>query len=383
LITDLVGRWLKPPSAGTQKLQECFDPQRNNLTAVRLGLAVTVAVGHAMAVGFGHQPGIAGTDLGDLAVDAFFVLSGFLLAGSYLRLASIRRYAWHRFLRIMPGFWVCLALTAVFVAPIVAWQQGRSATSVFTAGPQSALDYVVANSTLLMRQFGIAGLPEHVPVPDVMDGSLWTLFYEAVCYAGVVVLAVLGGLRSRRPITLLVVGGLWALIALNAVGVHLVGQERILRLAFMFLLGTAMFLYARTIPVRNDVAVASLVLVLAALIWLPDYRMLAAPAFAYLCLWLVVFRPPQRMLQRDLSYGLYVYHWPIEQLLVVAGLTALGAWTFIVISLALAIAAAALSWRLVERPSLRYKNAAWVEGSGRKARTSVEARLSGEVPADS
>jgi peptidoglycan/LPS O-acetylase OafA/YrhL len=348
LITDPQGR-----------LQACFDPRRNHLGAIRLGLATTVALTHAQAVGFGHQPHLGSTKIGELAVDAFFVLSGFLLAGSYLRLNSIPRYLWHRFLRIMPGFWVCLLLTALVVAPLIAWMQDRSATSVF-AGEQSSFDYLVQNSALAIRQFGVAGLPEGVPAPDNLNGSLWTLGFEALCYLGVICLGLIGALRRRPEITLAIVTALWIATVTHAFEFELMPQQRLLRFALMFLLGSVIYLYAGMIPVGRWYAVAAVGLLLASLLLLPQYRALGGPALAYLSLWLAVVRPPQGIWHSDLSYGLYVYHWPVLQLLVVAGVRSVGEPAFIVIGVTLAAVAAALSWTLVERPALQLKDAAWV-----------------------
>lgn len=344
-------------------LQERFDPRRNHLSTIRLALAVTVAVIHAMEIGFGHQPSIGSSTFGDLAVDAFFVLSGFLLTGSYLRLNSVRRYAWHRFLRIMPAFWVCLLVIAVLVAPLIAWLQGRAALSVFT-GAQSSVDFLLGNAFLLIRQFGIAGLPVGVPQVGVLNGSLWTLFYEAICYAAVVALGVVGALRRRPVITLTVVGLLWAATSLNAVGAQVVGQERLLRFALMFLIGTVIYLYADRIPVRAGLAAGSAGLLVAALLVLPDYRAVAAPAFGYLCLWLTVVRPPTTTSRADYSYGLYVYHWPVLQILAVVDAMALGEPVFILLGVTLALGLAVLSWIMVERPALRFKDATWVTPTG-------------------
>ncbi|HST81866.1 MAG TPA: acyltransferase [Kineosporiaceae bacterium] len=343
----------------TGSLGERFDPRRNHLGTIRLVLALVVAVTHAMELGFAHQPGIGGAFLSDLAVDAFFVLSGFLLAGSYLRLESVRRYAWHRFLRIMPAFWVCLLVIALVVAPLIAWLQGRAALSVFT-GPQSAVDFLRANAFLPIRQFGIAGLPVDVLQAGVLNGSLWTLFYEALCYTFVIVLGLLGALRRRPAMALAVVGLLWAVTALNTFGPQIISQERFLRLTFMFLIGSVMSLYAGRIPMRSGLAAASVALVLAALVWLPDYRAVAAPAFGYLCLWLTVVRPPATNLRSDYSYGLYVYHWPILQILAVTDTMRLTEPVFVLLGVILAFGAAVLSWVWVERPALRFKDAAWV-----------------------
>jgi peptidoglycan/LPS O-acetylase OafA/YrhL len=348
-------------------LQERFDPRNNHLSVIRLGLATLVAVVHGLQVGFGHQPYLGRTGYGELAVDAFFVLSGFLLAGSYLRLNSIRRYAWHRFLRIMPGFWVCLLVTALAAAPMIAYLEGRTITSVFR-GDESAIRFLTSNCLLLMQQFGIVGLPTYGGEPGILNGSLWTLFYEALCYAAVVGLGVIGALRRRPEITLFVIGLLWAAIAINSAGVDVVGQERMLRFGLMFLIGTGLCLYADRVPVRGDLALVALAGVLLSLLFLPDYRALAAPAFGYLCLWLVVLRvPTTTWLRSDFSYGLYVYHWPILQILVAAGVTHLGRPVFVIVGVALAMAAALFSWDLVERPALQYKDAAWVTSDRRRA----------------
>ena len=173
-----------------------FDARNNALWSLRLTLATVVAVVHIQELGWREQPLLGDTLLGDLAVDGFFVISGFLVTRSALRLSSLRRFAWHRALRIMPGFWVCLAFTAFVAAPIVAVQRSRPATSVLT-GPESSVSFVTDNAALLIRQWQIAGLPGPLRA-EAMNGALWTLYYEAVCYLGIGVLVAVGVLRSGR-----------------------------------------------------------------------------------------------------------------------------------------------------------------------------------------
>lgn len=363
MTTDATARAPEAARArgGARTLADRFDARRNSLTMLRLGLALSVAFVHALAVGFGHQPWIGSATVGDLAVDGFFVLSGFLVTRSLLRLPTVRRYAWHRFLRIMPGFWVCLVVTAVAVAPVVAVLSGRPALSVWTVGDRSALDYLVRNSALLMVQFDIAGLPAEVPTPGAMDGSLWTLFYEACCYALVLGLGLAGLLGRRRILTLGLATGLWAATVANSVGLVVVGQERLLRFTFLFLLGGLAWVFAHRVPIRGRLAAASAAVLVPSLLLLPDYRALAAPAFAYLCLYAVVALPLRQNPSWDLSYGLYIYHWPVQQVLVLLGLAAWGEPAFVAVSLLLATGAAAVSWKLVEGPSLGLKDAAWVD----------------------
>lgn len=333
------------------------------MNLLRLALATTVALVHTMLIATGHQPQTGSTDLGSLAVDAFFVLSGFLVARSYLRLNSLRRYLWHRALRILPGFWLSLLLTALVVAPLLAVLEGRSITSVFTV-PDSALDYLTRNALLHIAQFGISGLATDSGAPNVINGSLWTLFYEACCYVLIAGLGVLGILRRQRwwgrwLVAALLIA-LWLLTIAATAGWNPLGSPLMLRLSFVFLLGTAGHLFADQIPMRGWLAALSVVLVVLGLAVLPDYRALAGPAFAYLCLWVVVRCPWRPHLRTDLSYGMYVWHWPIAQLLFAAGAAALTAVPFIVLGLTVTAAVAAASWSLVERPALSWKDAAWV-----------------------
>ncbi|WP_285593560.1 acyltransferase [Kineosporia sp. NBRC 101731] len=347
-------RGADPKTLGTR-----FSPRHNHLGLLRLVLALTVGVTHATEIGYGWQPQFAGTQLGELCVDAFFVLSGFLLVGSFLRLDSVRRYAWHRFLRIVPGFWVCLVVTATLIAPLIAWLQDVPMRTLIN-GQDSAVDYVIRNAALLMRQWGVSGLPSDVEMTGVLNGSLWTLFYEAACYASIIALGVFGGLRRRPVMTLGAVGALWVVTVLNDYQIVYLGQERILRLSFMFLIGSVLYLYAHQVPMSRWLTLAAVGVVVAGVAFFDDYRVLAGPAFGYLCLALAVSRLRIPDPRTDISYGLYVYHWPLLQVFNLLGLATYGVWVFAPAGLAAAAVVALLSWKLVEKPALGFKDAGWV-----------------------
>lgn len=95
-----------------------FDPRRNSLNFLRLVLAVTVVISHASALGgFAGEWIFQRVAVGTLAVYGFFGISGYLIASSALH-NSLGRYLWQRFLRIMPGYWVCLVVTALGIGAI-------------------------------------------------------------------------------------------------------------------------------------------------------------------------------------------------------------------------------------------------------------------------
>ncbi|GAB6897678.1 acyltransferase family protein [Kineosporia succinea] len=343
-----------PPTLAT-----AFDPRDNALNVMRLALAVLVAVVHASFLGYGWQPHIGHTEVGALAVDAFFVLSGFLVVRSYLRLKSLPRYVWHRALRILPGFYACLTVTALFIAPLLAVVVGRPATSVLS-GEDSSVGYLTANAGLLMRQFGIAGLPGTGGNPDVVNGSLWTLFYEAFCYGLAAGLGLLGILTRRLWVLPMLIAGLWVATLASAVGVNPLGSEYLLRFALVFLLGTAGLLFADLIPIHAGLALGAFAVLMLSLLHFENYRVLGAPAFAYLCLYAMVRLPVPWEPRWDVSYGMYVWHWPVAQLLVALRITEFPGVVFVLAVVAVAGAVSALSWNLVEKPAMGLKHAAWV-----------------------
>jgi peptidoglycan/LPS O-acetylase OafA/YrhL len=334
-------------------LQARFDPRRNGFDALRVLFAVLVALGHGISAHAGAQPRIGQSGIGDFAVDGFFVLSGFLVTRSWLRLESFPRFAWHRFLRIMPGFWVCLVVVAFVAAPVAAVLQGMSPLQAFTGTP-SAWSFVLQNAGLLIVHFDIAGILADLPKENSFNGSLWTLVFEAFCYAIVGVLGALGLLRRRPALVPVAAAVLLALTAMQEAGLPVLLNDRVIRLVLMFLLGATAYLYADRIPLRGGLVAAAASLFLLSLALFDDYRVLGAVPFGYLCLWLGT-RFAWRM-RADLSYGIYIYHWPLQQILVLTALGTAPAAVFVPVSVALALLPAAASWYLVERPALRHKD---------------------------
>ena len=84
----------------------------------------------------------------------------------------------------------------------------------------------------------------------------------------------------------------------------------------------------------------------------------APPPSSHVLLWLAIRLPFNLRLPVDLSYGVFMYHWPLQQLLVLTAAFALPTWAFVVVSLGLSAPVALLSWKLVEKPALAKKN--WV-----------------------
>jgi peptidoglycan/LPS O-acetylase OafA/YrhL len=343
-----------------RSLADTFDARRNSFDALRLVLAGLVAIDHGVILRTGIFHQVNGTALGDFAVDGFFVLSGFLVCRSYLRLDSLPRFVWHRFVRILPGFWACLLVTALIAAPLVAILEGRPITAAFT-GEHSALRYLVVNAALVMNQFGIAGLLSANPVPLTFDGALWTLIFEALCYALLAGLGVLGVLKSRRWIVLAVVLGLHGLTILQTLGFDVVVGDLLVRLALMFFLGSAACLFADRVLMTGALAGAAAAIFTFSILFATPYRLVGAAAFAYLIVWVGTSIPWKVHVRTDLSYGMYIYHYLVLQVLMLTSAWRLPTPLFVILGVLVALVPAAASWFLVEKPALARKNGPLIE----------------------
>lgn len=344
-------------------LAEAFDPRANALNTLRLVLAAAVMLSHAALLGGFELPRPVMTMLGEGAVDGFFALSGFLLARSWLANPQWGRYLWRRFLRILPAFWVCLAVTALVTVPLVLAVSGFPMRD-YWSDPAGPWGYLWRNAALWMGQPGIAGTPSAVAYPGTWNGSLWTLFWEFLCYLALLLLGLAGVLR-RRYLVLAVAALLWALTAAKTLlpGLEDAYFDSFLghvapRLLLMFAVGATLYLFADVLPMHPLFAGAALLLLLAALNSGVDYRMLGGPAWAFLLLWLGTRLRTRIGSRTDISYGVYIYAFPIQQSLAVTGVAAIGWLGSAALAMVLTLPFAFASWFVVERPAMRWKSAA-------------------------
>ncbi len=369
----------RSPSAGGLTFSHTFDSRKNAFAFLRLFLAVAVIFSHTYPLGgFGLDPLEIATGgqytIGLLAVAMFFVLSGFLICRSASGSISVGRFLWHRFLRIFPGYWVCLILCACVFAPFVALVEFDAPLRVFSAPWNSPQSFMWKNAALFhgqelsiggilfIRPDSIAGLLRNNPVPFTINGSLWTLPFEGACYLGVAVLLALGVLRRARLIILLISLGFGGLHAFNCLyradfqryfpypGVGLA-----VMLPLFFLAGCLCFLYREKIPHSTAVFVACLVASGVSL-RLGCFELIAPLTITYLCLWLAFTLPLRAADARgDFSYGAYIYAFPVQQGFALLHLQNLGFVPYFLCSLLLTAFLAFLSHRLIEAPALRWK----------------------------
>jgi peptidoglycan/LPS O-acetylase OafA/YrhL len=349
------------------KLGHVFNPRRNALNAWRLLLAAEVIVCHSWGM-TGRVPSLRPFYqlLLNAGVDGFFAISGFLITASWLSNPRLREFLGARALRILPGFYVCLLVTAFVIAPIGVAMQGGSGTRLITSG--ASLEFVLKNSAVALVKFDIGGTPRGIPAAGAWNGSLWSLMWEVMCYLVVAAIGVVG-LANRRWISpAIFVAALLGTISLPTIalpegtGDHQQGGVAIAliylaaRAAIMFSAGAFLYQWRDVIPARWSLVVVSAVIVAASSV-LPNYRMVAAIPLAYAVIVSGALIHSRRLrLRTDLSYGVYIYASPMQQVLAMNGLIWLTPLAFAALSAAVTLPLAALSWFLVEKPAQALKH---------------------------
>lgn len=339
------------------KLGEVFDPRSNALNALRLAMATEVILWHSFAVTGSVLPSAPVRQLlFGVGVDGFFAISGFLITASWRNNPRLRDYLVARALRILPGLYVCLVVTAFVIAPIgVAIQGGPAAKLLLSSAP---FEYVVENSAIAVLKFDVGGTPTGVPIPGMWNGSLWTLIYEVLCYVAVLALG-LAGLANRRwtsaVVLVLALGVAASLPPMTFPGVWS-NEQCIARFAIVFAAGALVYQWKDAIPARWSLVAVSVVIVLLTGL-LPDYRLVGAVPLAYAVIVSgALIHNKYLRLPTDLSYGVYIYAFPVQQLLVICGLVKLNPVVFAVVATIATLPLAALSWLLIEKPALSLKS---------------------------
>ncbi len=337
-----------------------------NFWALRHLAALCVLFAHAFALSgklpmellrvFPFLAGIA-----PFGVAMFFAISGFLISQSWHTRPRALRFMAHRALRIMPG--LC---GAIAFAVLLGWAYTRLGTQDYWTSNQ-LWTYVVDN-LLLRNALVLPGVFMSNPVPQQVSGTFWTLPVEVTCYLWVLALGVCGVLaRPRWALTALAAAlsavSVWG-GAINPFGA-IVDTGAMPAYFAAFLFGMAVYQGRRTLLPGWRVPL----LAWAALALLPR---LATPESAAAVVVLEVLRAGvfawsvasvAAALGRvwteprgwpDLSYGIYLFGFPIQQALV-ASFPGWGGWAVFAASLFLTSGAAALSWYLIESPALRCK----------------------------
>lgn len=341
-----------------------FDVKNNGLSVSHANSLDLVRIFAALCVLFSHQYALLGEPeptffglqtFGGVGVSVFFFLSGALVSESWIRDPNVGRFFVRRALRIFPGLMAVVFLVAFVVGPLMT-------TLPLLSYLENGGTWRYLSTAALWVQHFLPGVFVDHPFPGVLNGSLWSLPLEFLCYVTLALVGALNLLRGVRGDIGIGVGILCLIIAVmnflpDRVQVHL---EMVAAFWFGVLFGAVR---------RQKETKASPSLVLVALVSLPllfyaitgsrGHERAMVLAFSGGVVFLGMTQTFGSALANrlgDISYGLYIYAFPVQQLVVAAGRKY--DWSFaahLVISLVFTILLAWVSWHVLEKRALRYK----------------------------
>jgi len=313
---------------------------RNNFNFLRLLFAILVVLSHAYALLGQEEPVFLGRSLGNLSVHGFFAISGYLICQSYIRSPTIVSFSINRLLRIAPGLVIAMIVTR-FVAELC----GGFKTN---------------------------------PVPYIANGPIWTLTWEFACYIALGALGVIGVLQRNNMPSFFAAAWLIFLVNISNTGdAYLV----IAPLAMMFLSGAFIAVMEERVDFKKTTLASVIGLALVTnhvlfqkiyaltvlyipFLWGPAVtaeqvsRVIYMLAFPLVVIYVGKHAKPTINIQNDISYGVYIYGWPVAQVLVYFAIQqqiTLSPAVYFFLTMVLTLPMAFVSWKLIEKPSLSLK----------------------------
>lgn len=337
--------------------------ENNNFDLIRLISALLVLIHHSSSILYGHPltfdpfQRLIGMDMGKLGVITFFIISGFLIAKSWDSKKSVLSFTFSRFFRIYPAAITVILFSVLFFGYFI------------TTLPFN--EFIIHPTTLRYLQnvslFGIYHfLPETLmnnPTSGI-NGSLWTMPYELTCYLFLGIIGLTSILKSKYLTLATFISALLCLtifqtelknIVIPIIQIDLI---RFYPLLLFFFSGVVYYKLKNLIEYRIIIALLILIILFLIQTYLTQSINAKIIGLPYLVFTIAFWKKvPSTFLTRDkdLSYGFYLYAFPIQQLIVYHLKDNLNLLSFIILSIPITFVMALFSWNYIEKPALVLK----------------------------
>lgn len=325
--------------------------ENNQFNFLRLFAAFLVFYGHGL-IFLGHIPNtILGHKLG---VYIFFAISGYLISMSWDREPNIVSYFIKRALRIFPALVVVVSLSVLLLGPLL---------TTLPLKEYFANEHTIGyfSNIILYVTYYLPGVFESLPVPNAVNGSLWSLPVEFLMYILVAVLGVFfrGKMTFVAPLLFLILAYFtisWALVTEDFIVVYGINIKSIIYTSVYFWAGATIY----HLNLKRFFSFESFVLVFLVLIFLYQWKQIFNVAllfflpFLVLCFGLSKSQKLSFFNKADYSYGLYIYAFPVQQTLVFL-FPQNGLLFHLSIGFFITLLLSALSWHYIEKPMLSLK----------------------------
>lgn len=291
-----------------------------------------------------------------IGVKGFFVISGYLIFQSLIRSHSLMEYLTKRVLRIFPGLVVAVFLSLVatyFIYP-------KKDIPYFLA--PAIYSYFLDNIMLFISHFDIPGVFVNMK-STAINGSLWTIRFEFLCY--LMLLFAFPFKSNTRIRNILIAFLLLSLVAMQLFfsdWLHKINRpiqlDLLAELASYFLMGSFLAcLDWEAFAYKQLSLYVSLALILISIFFTLDRLILIAP-LGFMIIWFGKRKSSTAAWIHktigDPSYGMYLYAFPIQQFIIF--FLKPSTMALLISSSMLSLLMGILSWHLVEKKALKFKN---------------------------
>jgi peptidoglycan/LPS O-acetylase OafA/YrhL len=351
---------------------------------VRLLAATTVLLHHSRGIEYDAERDPLFTysggfvHFGLLAVLVFFAISGFLVTPGLVRSGSLVDYATNRVLRVAPALIAVVLVSMVMLGPVLT---ALSPTAYFS-DPEL---YLYAKNILTLTYNHLPGVTSEGGQPVIINGALWTLHFEALCYLALAGMSMFGVLRSHRAVLTLFAATYAfyvAFVFIPPLPALFPGRfVTFVNLFAYFAAGVTLYTFRSRVPYSAGLAAVAFGLLMLAL------PLGLGAAVAPLCVpYIVIFvglsaLPGRALVKRDLSYGVYLIHAPVSVAFILLYPGVRPWWAFAAGVFIMTLLLSYLSWTFVESPALARKKAvaSWAGDRLSTLRRSVD-RWRGRAP---
>jgi peptidoglycan/LPS O-acetylase OafA/YrhL len=348
----------------------------NNFNLIRMVAALMVMASHCapLSLGVGAVEPLQselGMTLGSVAVDIFFVTSGFLVTASLLHNKDALQFVWNRVLRIYPALWIMVAITVFGMGLSVTTLDGAA----YLSSPQVSRYLWMCATMFDEGAYFLPGVFMQNPYSGAINGSLWSVAYELKMYAILVVAWLLLRWAWPRQDRVIDAAIVLAVVASGFVvwqGLGRPEQRIFAHLFFMFFSGAACYVLRRRISLTTkEFLLWCLAIAAAGVVGSGVFRLVYTLTLAYGVLYLAYV--PAGWIRNynllgDYSYGVYIYAFPVQQI-VASVVHGVSASTMFFASLPFVLVLAVASWHGVEKRALALKS--WIRPCADRLRPCV------------
>lgn len=334
--------------------------ENNNFDFFRLIAAVSILYGHAFVLYDGSKdPSFFGYDsISNIALSVFFVISGYLITSSYINRGVVSMFLLRRFLRIIPGISVVLLISAFILGPVLT---KLSLYEYF--GDRDVYRYLLGVFIFPLK-YSLPGVIHDNPYPNVINGSLWSLKVEVLCYLMIAVVGKLGLLEKRFVLCSTILCFLVYVFLDTSSGVHITpvlfkygNFIFAFRWILTFLIGSVIYLWDYKIDIKSRTFVLLIILDLVSWYFIPFGKYFHIIISSYIIIYMCVhtYRCSRVIRGLDMSYGVYIYAFPIQQIYMHYIGSKYGFISFVLLSILASFICGYFSWKFVEKPFMSFK----------------------------